>query len=370
MRNRYSHGWAPWAFLLATCCSSRLVAQEKDSSRIAKDDQELILSTPHMDFKLSGGIYLFDYAPMMKGAKNDFSIYAFILKTDVMTKDKRFGLHVETRFRDTKLRPFYPSTVWFQEAYAFAHTNIGEVHVGKFYKKVGIFWDESFWGNILYFNGLTLHPEFGAELVGSKNTGGQTKINYSLQSINNNSHTDGALEGRDVESDTNAAFRYGFTARIAPSLQLGDQYSLTIGVSGLTGTIERTVGSSFQLSQMDGDVTFKAGDASVFSEILYQRGEKDDVHHPLSRPGYDNTVYYWGGVRYFILKKLLLRFSYSRAYYLGALSVEQEFLPGITYSIQNNLAIIVEYDYWKLQPEKLPSTTVDKSLNFVVNYNF
>lgn len=370
MRNIYSYGWKPLVFLLAGCCSSHVMAQDKDSSRTSPKDRGLTLSTNHVDFKLSGGIYLFDYAPLMKGAKNDFSIYAFILRTDAVTKDKRFGLHVETRFRDTKLRPFYSSNVWFQEAYAFAHTGMGDVHIGKFYKKVGIFWDESFWGNILYFNGLVLNPEFGAELVGSKDAGKRTKINYSVQYINNNDHIDGSLEGRDVESDTDAAFHYGFTARFAPTFQLGEKSFLTVGVSGLTGKIDRIVGQSFQLSQVDGDASFKLGDGAIFGEVLYQKGEKNDVLHPLSRRGYDNTVYYWGGIRYLLFKKLLLRFSYSQANYLGADSVGREFLPGITYNLRNSLALIAEYDYWEPQPEGQPSTIMDRSLNFVINYNF
>jgi len=56
--------------------------------------------------------------------------------------------HVQTRARDSKLRSFYVSDVWFQEAYAWAKTTVGEVHAGKFYRKVGILWDDSFFGDL------------------------------------------------------------------------------------------------------------------------------------------------------------------------------------------------------------------------------
>lgn len=356
--------------LLALYFPVRTMAQDTDSTKTLSKDQGIVFSTDKLDFKLSGGIYLYDYAPFMKNSKNNFSIYAFILKIDAATKDQRYGLHMETRSRDTKLRPFYHSVIWFQEAYAFARTKVGDVHVGKFYKKVGLFWDDSFWGNIQYFNGLKLNPEFGAELIGTKKTGSQTKIGYSLQYINNNDHVDGALEGRDVESDTNAVFQYGVTARIAPTFQLTSAASLTVGASGLTGMIRRTKGVSFRLSQIAADATLNIGKGTLFGEILHQWGEKDNTYHPLSRLGYDNVTYYLAGARYLFLKKLLLRISYSQANYQGAKSVERELLPGVVYHIRDNLAVIVEYDHWKLKPKNLPVTTIDESLNFVIHYNF
>ena len=357
--------------LLSTAFSTTLFAQDEiDSGMLSRNTEGIKVATPYIDFKLSGDIYLFDYLPLVSGGNNDLSIYAYILKLDAETKDKEFGLHVETRFRDTKLRPFFNSNVWFQEAYGYAHTILGDFHFGKFYKKVGFLWDGSFFGNVQYFNGLKLNPEFGGELVGKKPAGDHIDIDYSVQYISNNDHVDGALAGRDVESDTNANFRNAVTARIAPTFKFSDKVKLTVGLSALTGKIDRIVGPSFQMTQIAGEVNFEVGNASFLGEVLALNGEDNNAAHPLSRPGYDNAIYYFGCVRYLLFKKLLARISYSQVNYQGANSVERELLPGLVYNVRDNIAIIAEYNYWDVTPTGLPSNLLDKSLNFVLHYGF
>lgn len=356
--------------LLLSCIGKAVFAQVKDSGLVAKQSHGVVLTTNVIDLKLSGGIYLYDYAPLTKGSDNLFNVYAYILKTDAATKDGRFGLHVELRFRDNKLRSFYPSNVWFQESYAYAHTKAGDLHVGKFYNKVGILWDDSFFGNIQYFNGLKLNPEFGAEWVGKQKFGDDNKLDYSLQLISNNSGTNGALPGRDVQSDTIAHFKNGITARIAPTFKISDHFSITPGISGLTGGIDRLTGNSFQMSQLAGELTLNVYNGAVFGEALYLKGEKNNIAHPLSRPGYDDATYLLTGVRYTFFKKLTARVSYSQANYSGSNAIEREVLPGLVYAIRDNIAIITEYDYWNLKPESQSPELLDNSLNFVLHYSF
>ncbi|MFS8082847.1 MAG: hypothetical protein ACMG51_05295 [Ginsengibacter sp.] len=345
-------------------------AQKIDSGQVSKITKGIEITTPVVDFKLSGGIYLFDYLPLYKKGENNFSIYAFILKTDASTKDEKFGLHVETRIRDTRLRPFYNSNIWFQEAYVFAHTKAGDLHVGKFYKKVGFLWDGSFFGNVQYFNGLKLNPEFGAEWLGTAFSGDKVKLDYSIQYLSNNDHVDGSLAGRDVESDTNATFKNGFTARIAPVFTLNKNTKLTLGVSALYGTINRVLGQNFATKQLAADINLHAGKAGILLEVLSMKGERNDLAHPYSRPGYDDAVYYFGNVSYLFCKKMLVRFSYSQVNYRGSNSVEKEILPGVVYNIRDNIAVIAEYNYWSRTPAGNPEMLIDKSLNFVFHYAF
>jgi Na+/proline symporter len=344
--------------------------EQKDSGLLSPKPNGMVLTTSSLNLRLSGGIYLYDYLPLPRGEDNNFNIYAFILGIDASSKDGKFGLHTETRFRDNKLRPFYTSTVWFQEAYAFAHTKFGDVHVGKFYRKVGFLWDGSFFGNIQYFNGLKLVPDFGAEWVGKVAAGENTSWDYSVQLISNNSGTDGALNGRDIQSDSNAHFRNGITGRLAPTFRLGKSVSITPGISALTGGVRRTVGPDFQMNQVAGELTIAVGKATLIGEVLRLTGEADDAAHPLSRPGYDNATYYFAGVRYAFCDRLTGRFSYSQANYEGARSVERELLPGVVYAVGGDLSLIVEYNYWNLTPKSQSATLLDNSFNFVVHYSF
>ncbi len=99
------------------------------------------------------------YLPLEGDAKHDLSLYFASLVFDA--KYEPFGLHVEPRFRDTKLRPYYGSNVWVQEAYGYVKSDPVTVKVGKVYTRFGKFWDNSFYGNLPYFDGLKLSPDLG-----------------------------------------------------------------------------------------------------------------------------------------------------------------------------------------------------------------
>jgi len=339
------------------------------------EEATLPVLAPNGSFKLSGGIYLFDYLPQLEGAKSKFEIYAFLLNFDAATKDERYGLHVQTRARDSKLRSFFVSDVWFQDAYAWAKTPVGELHAGKFYRKVGILWDDSFFGNVQYFNGLKLNPDYGAELVGNHPLSPGFGVDYSLQYLANNDHVAGSLPGRDVESDPDATLADTGTARIAPTWTFGPGRSVSVGLSGLSGRIDRggaspAVGKSFRLGQVAGDATLTWGPAVSYVEVLRQTGERNDAFHPFSRPGYDDATYYLAGTRWQVHPRLNLRVNWSRADYKGSGAQETEIVPGLVFGIADNFKLIAEYDWWKTQPRRGPDELIDKSINLVLNYNF
>jgi hypothetical protein len=341
----------------------------------AAADPPAPVTAPNGSFNLSGGIYLFDYLPQTEGSKDKFEIYAFLVNFDAATADGRYGLHVQTRARDSKLRSFYVSDVWFQEAYAWAKTAAGELHAGKFYRKVGILWDDSFFGNVQYFNGLKLNPDYGAELVGSRPVSAAFAVDYSLQLLANNDHVDGSLPGRDVESDPDATLADTGTIRLVPTWTFGPGRALALGVSGLSGRIDRAgadprVGRSFRLRQMAGDATLTWGPSVSYVEVLDQQGERNDAFHPFSRPGYDDATYYLAGTRWQVQPRLNLRVNWSRVNYRGSGARETEIVPGLVYAFAPSFQLIAEYDWWKTAPKTGAETFIDKSYNLVLHYSF
>lgn len=328
------------------------------------------VAAPNGSFALSGAIYLYDYTPVLAGASDKFEIYAFLLNIDAATKDGRYGLHVQTRARDSKLRSFYLSNVWFQEAYAWAKTPAGDIHAGKFYARVGIPWDDSFFGNIQYFNGLKLHPLYGVELVGTRPAGGPLSVDYSTQFLVNNANTDGSLPGRDVESDPNARVHDAVTARVVPTWNFSGGSSLALGLSGYEGRIERTQGPAFRIRQASADLSWMRGPSITYVEILSQKGERDDAQHPFSRPGYDDGTYLLAGTRWQVLSWLNARVNYSQVVYGGEDSKEQEIVPGLVFTLHKHVALITEFDYWRAVPHSGPALLIDRSYNFVADYTF
>ncbi len=335
------------------------------------------MRAPAGTFDLSGGIYLFEYLPDLKGAEQKFEIYAFVLNVDAATADKAYGLHVQTRARDSKLRSYFVSDVWFQEAYVWAKTPVGDVHAGKFYRKVGILWDDSFFGNVQYFNGLKLNPDYGVELVGTRPAPGRSAppfaLDYSVQYFANNDHVAGSLPGRDVESDPAAVERDTATARVVPTWSLGAGRSLALGLSGLSGRIERTgggiAGRSFSLSQAAADATLTWGPAIGYVEVLKQHGIKPELTPDL-RLGYLDGTYLLAGVRWQALPRLNLRLNYSQVDYTDLKTTEVEVVPGAVVKLHDKLDLIVEYDWWKTEPRRGPDAFLDKSYDLVLHYSF
>lgn len=325
-------------------------------------------------FDLSGAIYLFKYTPFMKNVKGYFEVYAFLLNVDAHSPDKKWGLHVQSRFRDRKLRAFYPSAVWFQEAYAYWKTDFGELHAGKFYRKVGLFWDGSFLGNVHYFNGLKLNPDFGVEWTGRKELSSGLVWDYSLQFFTNNDNINGALPGRDVESDTIGRLVNTVTAKFQPEFRLGEKTRLKIGLSGMYGRLQRTTGNGFTMKQTAVNASLNTGKVTGIFEVLIQDGEALNIKNPFSRKGYDNSTYFLTGLKFPLSKSLRVRLNQSWVNYRGLGLTEMEFLPGLVYQPVENLSLIVEYDHWK-ELNKLDEVwgqkhMIDHSLNIVAHYTF
>jgi len=343
---------------------------------LAADPAPPAVRAPAGSVDLSGGIYLFQYLPALPGVDPKLEIYAFLLNVDAATADRRYGLHVQTRARDSKLRSYYVSDVWFQEAYLWGKTPAGEVHAGKFYRKVGVLWDDSFFGDVQYFNGLKLNPDYGVELVGTRAAGAPVSLDYSVQYFANNDRVAGSLPGRDVESDPTAALRDTATARLVPTWSFGPGRSLAVGLSGLSGRIERTAGApgpSFSLSQAAGDVTLTWGAVVSYVEVLEQRGVRPALAvDPATGPrlGYLSGTYLLAGVRWQALRRLNLRLNYSRVDYKDLDTTEVEVVPGAVVKLHDKLDLIAEYDGWRSEPRRGSGTYIDKSYDLVLHYSF
>ncbi len=76
-----------------------------------------------------------------------------------------FTFLIEPRLRQSNLRSFSPSNIWLQQAYLAYDTPLPGLRVsgGLLYNQLGLFWDDSWFGNILYLNGHKLDPDMNLE---------------------------------------------------------------------------------------------------------------------------------------------------------------------------------------------------------------
>ena len=385
-----------------------------------------------LPFTFGAGVYLFYYQPLDNSTfsptdKNGyFQVYAFYLKIDSETRTRygSIGGHAELRMRDgghigagssnQYLRGFFSSNVWFQELYAFYRpTSWLNVKAGKVYRKVGIFWDDSFFGNIQYFDGNKLAPDWGLSFEGNHDTAsGKLGLDYSLQYFYNGSGTNGSLDfGRTLGTPETAAnvqavrdysptaegavdssgarmsqLKHVIDARLALVLRPLKSVALTVGISGLNGRVFR--------SWKNGLTMTPASDESQFSQVAPELTLQLKLHSVGLRvigeylkqfgPGMREADYLLAGVK-LTWKTLAVYLNDSYVRYALSPAIEEYILqPGISWTIGGGLAALVEYDEWQRRdprgvanPLQVANNTVttnfyaiDRSLNVVLAYSY
>lgn len=328
----------------------------------------LSLAGHGIPFDLSAGAWLWHYEPLIDGVKNSTELYNAYLTLDADAGP--VGFHFEGRYRDTKLRPFFPSNVWVQEAYARFELpwDAGTLKAGKEYTRFGWFWDGSFFGNQPYFDGLKLDPMFGVSLEDTRAAGSALEVEYALQFFPVDARTNGSLQDRDTLSVAGARKRNMVVARVAPEIALADGIAAGIGLSGQQYDADFAPGTRDDLVRRGAlDVHVDAGPLSWFGEYAVQRG-RSVVDFPFAGMASDDVRYFWSGVDW-RFEQVTLRFAWSMAVYDDQDVRESTWLPGLTWSVNRHVAVLVEYDAWRRQ-QPGSDVSLDRSLNVILWIHF
>jgi hypothetical protein len=222
---------------------------------------------------IGAGVLLWYYQPIsLPGASNDVSVFWTRLLID--GKWGIFGLHLEPRIRDTKLRPFFDGPAWLQEAYASVDLadNV-QLRLGKTYSRLGIFWYTSFYGNVQVYDGLKLDPDYGATLQGTVGSPDDVfGLQWWAQYFAIDGGTNVSLQDRDTISYSGAHRRNQAIGRLEPRIKLGPA-TVSLGASGefLQATGLPDLGTQ-NVWRAAGDLTVVAAGLTLRGEVLRQNG--------------------------------------------------------------------------------------------------
>ncbi len=354
-------------------------------------------------FELGGGIYLFHFAPIdLEGADANTEVYALFLNVD--RSEGPFELHIQGRWRDTKLRPFFPSNVWIQEGWVGYTQDLSDqltegarvsVRAGKFYQRIGRFWDGSFFGNIQYFDGLKLDPEFGAEVEASAPIG-KVELTAYGQLLLQGDRVNGSLAGRDVEGFDGAQEENGFAVGARTAILVaepgGRPLTVTLGVSGLSERAELAGGPRALLvgsdrgqgivpvprdadpDEIDVDLDHLTVDGELgWGDVLgyvewTRRSTSGFGAAATSLPG--SRADYWLVGAQAAFGPVALRYNYSRSDYDDAGFSEEIHQPGVTLSPVDWAHLILEYDDWTRDGPPALEARIDRSVEIVLLVEF
>lgn len=313
-------------------------------------------------YNFGGNAYGYEYAPTgVPGAHSKLELYALSLLANVTRGP--WTLNLDYRLRTNRLRPFFPGPTWLQQGYVGYKTDFGLIRAGSFYRRVGLVWDGSFYGNIEYFDGLMLDPEIGVDVSGSRPLSPHWGLNYSVQFFATDSGINGSLQGRDFVSQPGAHMHNEWTARVAPVWRPRNDISLTTGFSFANGTIRRPGIPDNVRREWAADSTLDDHGWMVYGEVMDQT-----VSGPVSEPPQDATYLLFGARR--ARGRIQPRFNVSAGLYRH-LNPRDEYIlqPGVTIPLGDGVSAMAEYNFWRETAVPNPHT-LDRSINLILWYHF
>ncbi|MFU8803212.1 MAG: sodium:solute symporter family transporter, partial [Bradymonadaceae bacterium] len=130
---------------------------------------------------VSGEMMMRYTANLLPDSTNSAELYN--LRLYLSREFDTWRIFAEPRFRQTPLRSFSPSNFWLQQAWVGyrAPSETVEINAGLLYRRFGLFWDHSWFGNLPYLDGFKLNPDYGIEVRGRPALSGGLSLDYSTQ---------------------------------------------------------------------------------------------------------------------------------------------------------------------------------------------
>jgi len=349
-----------------------------DTAAVAVGTPEPAAATQHREvpawldyFSIGGGLILYYYQPTSGDGDNNISVFFANLLLD--GKWENFGLHVEPRLRDSKLRSYFDGPAWLQEAYGSANVGPVTVKLGKSYKRLGLFWDNSFYGNVQVYDGLKLDPNYGISVEGQ--LGDALGVDFSAQFFPVDGGSNVSLANRDTLYIPGARRRNAVVGRVAPSYRFSEAGSAHVGVSAEHFTADLPAGEE-GVTRVAGEAKLTLGTFGAWAEVLVQDGRHvtdfpyagSAATPPVPGRSSGDNRYVLAGAEYGI-GPVTLRYNISYGDYHDVDVTELMHVPAVGFAANSHLSLLAEYVHWTRDTNE-GDVDVDKSLNVTLNGHF
>lgn len=283
---------------------------------------------------------------------------------------KEVGAHAQIRLREQGVfRPFINDQIWPWEAYAYVKTSAGTFKGGQIWKRFGLDWDGVFYGNVAYFDGFKLDPDYGVAWEHGFEWGEAFRIDAIAQFFIQEDGINGSLVGSDAESSSVISEENTGVLRLVPTWSFGDDSSLALGLSGSVGQLESSEAAfDDTYAAWAVDLTYTNGNFKVFGEVAQSHGAIHPTRYVSGGPS-DRITDYLVGASY-RTGPVTWRANYSVGYDDNPGGKQELFLPGLTIALTPNIDLYAEYVYWTVEPDNGPKSTYENGYQIILNWRF
>jgi len=181
-------------------------------------------------------------------------------------QDGKVGYYFDVRYWDENLGS-YPDEFWLEEGYVYAETFLGKLKAGNIHIPFGIPWDHTYYGSILYYKGYLCDADYGFVLENNKVFNNRTELDSAFGYFFREDDLNGATILGEGPEHLSHGERNTFVGRLNPKFNLGDNSSLSLGISALTGEL-RSTGADRQLV-FEPDVVYNLGPLTLTCEYVF-----------------------------------------------------------------------------------------------------
>ena len=254
---------------------------------------------------------------------------------------------------------------------------------GLIWRRFGLDWDGSFWGNTQYFDGFKLATGWGLSWEVTPEMENGWKVDRYFQFFFRD-YLDGSIVGADPTSVVGSSERNVGVVRRVPTMQLScKNETLALGLSGMAGTIDNEAQLSLAgqpgvfypgrdnqyFGALGVDLTYTNHNFKTFIEGMQSYGTLSPANYVSGGPS--NRVsdmlmgFNWvhGPITY--------RFTYSLGLDSDPSGTQQLFVPGITVAVTKNVELYVEYVNQQVRHSGTDQFTVfENGLQTVLHWRF
>jgi len=286
---------------------------------------------------------------------------------------RKIGGHLDYRLRDGDFfRSFFDSKFWSYEAYGYySSEELGTLKAGQVWKRFGLDWDGVFFGNVPYFDGFKLDPDYGLSWEKTTVIHDQLRVDSFVQFYFHEDGVNGSFGGADSESLPGFTERNTGVVRLIATWTLADNSTLAVGFSGMVGEIDSDridvddqVNSAWAI-----DATYVKDRWKLFGEVLQAYGTRNPNRFVSGGASNRLTDFLVGA--HYTSGPVTYRASYSLGLDDNPSGEQSVLVTGATVQLTEHVELYVEYvDDFIDGNDQTEFNEFFNSLNFIIHWQY